>query len=114
MRGSFDRCFGLFPFLVPSTPTPFPLIQMIPAVAPPHFPPRPCQVIPAVAALPNPSLQWPQLVAFAQDFDLCPSLIPWATLARMVCFAGDCALPHRWQAPDSHGLARGCACSHVF
>jgi hypothetical protein len=30
--------------------------------------------------------------------------VAWPTLGRMFCYAGTCALPHRWQAADAHGL----------
>jgi len=53
----------------------------------------------AVAALPMQLLQWPQLVAFAQDFELCPMLIGWSQLARQFCFVGTCAVPQQWQRP---------------
>ena len=58
----------------------------------------------AVAALPMQLLQWPQLVAFAQDFELCPALVGWPQLARQFCFVGTCAVPHQWQRPEVHGL----------
>ena len=58
----------------------------------------------AVAALPMQLLQWPQLVAFAQDFELCPMLIGWSQLARQFCFVGTCAVPQQWQRPEVHGL----------
>ena len=64
---------------------------------------------PAVAALPMQLLQWPQLVAFAQDFELCPALLGWSQLARQFCFVGTCAVPQQWQRPEVHGLRR-----HVF
>ena len=60
----------------------------------------------AVAALPMQLLQWPQLVAFAQDFELCPALVGWPQLARQFCFVGTCAVPHQWQRPEVHGLTR--------
>ena len=58
----------------------------------------------AVAALPLVLMQWPQLVAFAQDFELCPALVPWQQLARQFCFVGTCAVPEQWQRPEAHGL----------
>ena len=60
----------------------------------------------AVAALPMQLLQWPQLVAFAQDFELCPALVGWPQLARQFCFVGTCAVPQQWQRPEVHGLTR--------
>ena len=59
---------------------------------------------PAVAALPMQLLQWPQLVAFAQDFELCPALLGWSQLARQFCFVGTCAVPQQWQRPEVHSL----------
>eukprot|EP00967_Tisochrysis_lutea_P029492 scaffold34504_cov36-Tisochrysis_lutea.AAC.3 len=73
-----------------------------------------CQVIPAVAAMPEPMLQWPQLVAFAQEFEICPALLSWSKLSRMVCFTGSCAISHRWQAPESHGITRECVPQHII
>jgi len=58
----------------------------------------------AVAALPLVLMQWPQLVAFAQDFELCPTLVPWQQLARQFCFVGTCAVPEQWHRPETHGL----------
>lgn len=71
-------------------------------------------VIPAVAAMPEPMLQWPQLVAFAQEFEICPALLSWSKLSRMVCFTGSCAISHRWQAPESHGITRECVPQHII
>ena len=58
----------------------------------------------SVAALPLVLLQWPQLLSFVQDFELCPSLISRAQLARQFCFVGTCAAPEQWQRPEAHGL----------
>ena len=37
----------------------------------------------SVAALPLVLLQWPQLLSFVQDFELCPALISRAQLAAL-------------------------------
>ena len=65
----------------------------------------PAQPISAeVAALPEVLLQWPQFVAFARDFELCPTALTWAQLARFFCLGGTCATPAHRQRPQSHGV----------
>ena len=44
------------------------------------------------------------MVSFAQDFELCPALVPWQQLARQFCFVGTCAIAEQWQRPEAHGL----------
>ena len=64
----------------------------------------PAQPISAeVAALPEVLLQWPQFVAFARDFELCPTALTWAQLARFF-LGGTCATPAHRQRPHAHGV----------